>query len=478
VRSDAEAALEPPLVVDLDGTLLRTDMLYESAVRLLRANPLYIFVLPFWLLAGRHVLKRELARRVDIDVALLPRNEAFVDHLQAEAGRGRTLVLATASHELLARRAYEHWGLFQDLLCTGEGGNLKGPRKRDALLARFGPGGFDYAGNDAADLQVWGSARRALVVNASASVERRARALGNTERVFRDRSARAGILVRSWRVHQWAKNLLVFVPLLAAHLWGDADALMATMLTFTAFCLCASAIYQLNDLLDLDADRKHPRKRLRPIASGRLSIPLAFGSAIALGAGGLAIAAAVSFPVLALLVGYIGLTTAYSYAIKKQAVVDVVTLAALYTVRIIAGAAAVEVVPSFWLLAFSMFLFLSLGTLKRCAELLNAPPEGRDVAGRGYRAEDLPYLTGFGAAAGTGSVVILALFVNSVETTAHYSRPELLWLLCTVLVYWIGRMWLKTGRGEMHDDPVVFAAKDAVSRWSAAIALACIVLAF
>jgi 4-hydroxybenzoate polyprenyltransferase len=287
---------------------------------------------------------------------------------------------------------------------------------------------------------------------------------------------RAPALLRALRMHQWAKNLLVFLPLLTAHRWNDAAAALHSLELFAAFCLCASAIYLVNDMLDIEADRGHPRKRQRPIASGELTIPTAMLAAIVLMAGGLAIAARISISVVSLLALYVAGTSAYSLGLKSRALVDVIGLAMLYTVRIIAGAWAIDVVLSFWLLAFSMFLFLSLSTLKRCAELRNLP-QLADASGRGYVAGDLPYLAGFGTAAGMGAVVILALFVNSPETAARYRRPEYLWLLCPILIYWIGRLWLLTGRGQMHDDPLVFAVRDKATAAALVVAVGLVVAA-
>jgi 4-hydroxybenzoate polyprenyltransferase len=282
--------------------------------------------------------------------------------------------------------------------------------------------------------------------------------------VFANDASTLGAFLRSLRMWQWLKNLLVLAPLFAAHRWGDTGAVIDALTVFLSFCLTASATYHFNDIVDLDADRSHPNKRRRPMAAGDIPITLGVGAAMLLLVSGLLLAWQVSMAVLSLMLLYLLVTGAYSFFLKSRAVIDLVVLAGLYTLRIVAGALALGVMPSFWLLAFSMFLFLSLSALKRCAELRSASlPPGAFLPGRGYEGSDLPFLTGFGASLGSGAVVILALFINSAETARQYALPELLWLLCPLLVYWIGRMWIKTGRGEMHDDPIVFASKDKVS---------------
>lgn len=472
----ADAAV--PLVVDLDGTLINTDLLAESAVRLLRRNPLYAFLFPVWLLFGRHVLKREIAKRVRIDPTLLPYNEEFLEYLRSEHAAGRQLVLATASSALLARGVFQLHGLFAELLCSDDRTNLAGARKRDALVARFGQGGFDYAGNGANDLAVWRHARKSIVVNPGRRVAARARALGNTDKVFARRAALPHALLRSLRLHQWVKNILVFAPLVAAHLWSDPAKVLSAVMMFFAFSLTASAVYQINDIADLDHDRAHARKRKRPIASGDLPIFNAIVAATCLLAGGLALGWLVSGGAFLLLIVYLAVTSAYSLALKAIAAIDVVVLACLYTIRILAGAEAVDVVASYWLLAFAMLLFLSLAILKRCAELAAKAASSADAqerpAGRGYRVQDLASLTSLGTALSAGAVVILTLYINEGIAARHYEHPALLWLLCPLMVFWMARMWLVTGRGQMHDDPIVFAARDRASQWTGLIALALI----
>ena len=477
--SVAHASADPvPLVVDLDGTLIKTDVLVESVVRLLRRNLLYLFLLPVWLVRGKQALKCELAKRVNLEAALLPYNPAFLDYLRGQHGAGRTLVLATASHTQPARAVAEHLGIFSQVLATDAERNLAGPQKREALLALFGAKGFDYAGNASPDLTIWPWARRAILVNPERGIEAKARVLTQVESVFSDRKPLLRVTVRAIRVHQWLKNLLVFLPLVAAHAWGDPASIVRSLLAFVAFSLCASAIYVINDALDLDSDRAHSRKRFRPLAAGDLS--LLFGGFLVplLLAGGLAIAAAVSINFLLVLLVYVLATCAYSFALKSYVLVDVLMLAALYTLRVIGGAAAIDVFPSFWLMALSMLLFTSLALVKRCAELESLRASQKDSArGRDYHVMDLPNLTSLGTSAATGAAVILALYINSPDVAVHYRTPQALWLLCPLLMYWTGRMWLITGRGGMHDDPIIYSAKDKPSWVVAGLGLLLILVA-
>lgn len=454
-----------PLVVDLDGTLIKTDLLVESLIRLLHANPLYLFILPFWLLKGKATLKCEVARRIGLDAALLPFNEPFLVWLREQHAAGRTLVLATASHRDPAAAVAVHLGIFDDVLGTGPGVNLGGQRKRALLVQQFGRQGFDYAGNARPDLHIWPDARHAIVVNPDFGIERKARACARVERVYVDRKRGVALVSRAIRVHQWLKNLLVFVPLLAAHAWGDATALVRAMLAFAAFSLGASAIYLVNDALDLDSDRAHPRKKRRPMAAGDLALTHAAVLTAGMLAASIALAATVSLEFVGMLLFYVATTLAYSLWLKRYVLVDVMLLGALYTLRVIAGAVAVAIMPSFWLIAFSMFLFTSLALVKRCAELKSLELEGKTAAkGRDYRVADFQHLASLGASAGNAAIVVLAFYINSPDVREHYRNPVILWLLCPLLMYWIARMWVKAGRGEMHDDPIVYSVKDRASQ--------------
>jgi 4-hydroxybenzoate polyprenyltransferase/phosphoserine phosphatase len=453
---------EPPLCVDLDGTLVRTDTLIESLLRLVKANPLVAFALPLWALRGRAALKRRIAARVVLDPAALPYHAELLAWLRSERESGRRLALVSAADEGVVRAVSKHLGIFDEVIASDGARNLKGANKRDALAARFGAGKFDYAGNDASDLAVWEAARQAIIVGASPRLIRRAGA--GVARTFPLAAPRWRAALRSLRAHQWVKNVLVFVPLLMAPEALELPLLGNAFLSFVAFSLCASSVYVVNDLLDLDADRRHPTKRRRPLASGEL--PLAAGLVLApacLGAG-LIVASRLPPAFVGVLLAYLAVTAAYSFRLKQEPILDVVVLALLYTGRVLAGAAATSLRPSPWILAFSLFFFFSMAFVKRCSELHGLRHAGAlDATARGYSAADLEWIGSAGAASGYVSVLVAALYINSDRVSSVYARPELLWLVCPLLLYWISRIWLLAHRGRVDDDPVLFAVRDRTS---------------
>jgi 4-hydroxybenzoate polyprenyltransferase len=455
-----------PLVVDLDGTLIRSDVLIESGFAYLKSAPLRFYQPLVWLArGGKPALKAGLAENTNVDVTVLPYDPQVLDWLREEREAGRPLVLATASHERYAHAIADHLGLFDRTFATANGVNLSSHRKRDKLVAEFGERNFDYAGNSHDDVAVWQSAARAYVVNPSSGVERAARKIGNVERVIESRPPALRTWSKSLRLHQWLKNLLIVVPLLAAHKLTSPELIVSALLAFLAFGLCASSVYLLNDLLDLEDDRHHPTKRKRPLASGALPLTWGVGLFPVLLAGAFALTALfLPWRFGAVLLGYYALTLAYSMFLKRQVMVDVVVLALLYTIRIVAGTAAIGAHLTFWLLAFSMFIFLSLALVKRYAELHSLQARGLvKTRGRGYLASDLPLISSLGTAAGYLSVLVMAMYIQDGNTAKLYRHAQIIWLACPLLLYWISRMWMITHRGQMHDDPIVFAARDRVS---------------
>jgi len=455
---------EAPLCVDLDGTLIATDLLWESLCAMIRGRPMDAVRLPFWLLGGRANLKRRIAERVAIDVRTLPYRAEVIGFLKDEKALGRRLVLATAADRRLAEGVAEHLGVFDEVIATDDGRNLKGREKLAALQERFGASGFDYLGDSPADLPIWEGAREALVVRTSRGTERRAAAVRPPSRVFEGRRGGPRALFKALRPHQWAKNILVFVALIAGHQIFHLDLLLRSGLAFLAFCFAASAVYVLNDLLDLEADRRHPRKRKRPFASGAASIPSGAGLVVALLGAAAALTALLPLSFAGLLVLYLLLTTVYSAYLKRKVMIDVICLAGLYTLRILAGGAATSIVISPWLAAFSMFLFLSLAFAKRYTELSVAAGPLDMVPGRGYLAWDIEVIRSLGPTSGYLCVLVLCLYLNSPDVRIHYHRPEVLWLACPLLLYWISRVWVLANRCLLDDDPVVFALRDRVSR--------------
>ena len=452
-----------PLCVDLDRVLTPVDTLHESFLGLARNAPWALVFLPLWVCRGQAQMKRKLAVRANLDVARLPLNPSLLKWLISERAAGRRLVLATSADSGIANEIAARVSVFDEVLSSDGILNLSAGAMRRVLVQRYGERGFDYVGNARADDKIWTSARKGIVVGDDHRVER-ARRFTEVERSFPAPGSSLLIWLRAIRVHQWTKNGLVFLPALLAHKIFQPSILRHAALAFVAFSLCASSIYLINDLLDLPADREHPRKRSRAFAAGQLSVRSGFFVSLALLCVAVYLALLVGQRFTLVLLGYYGLTWAYSLRLKRAALVDVITLAGLYTTRIIAGAAATATPLSFWLLAFSVFIFLSLGIVKRYAEISETPDTGAvRIHGRGYSARDLPLLMNLGVASGYCTVVVMALYVNSSDALLLYRHGKPLWLVCLLLLYWISRIWLFTARGQMHEDPVVFALRDRVS---------------
>lgn len=449
----------PALVVDLDGTLVKTNLLLESLLVLLKEKPQYALVLPAWLLRGKAYLKQQVANRVSLDVSVLPFQGEFLDYLRAQRAEGRSLALATAGDERIARQVADHLKLFDFTFASDGKTNLSGTFKRDRLVHEFGEKGFDYAGNDLPDLVVWSSARKAIVVNPNPLVSSRVARVAEVDRVFKERGNGFVDYLKALRPHHWLKNLLVFVPLLAAHSVDNITLLGKAFLALAAFGCLASAGYLLNDLLDLMSDRVHPRKHLRPLAAGDLSLSYPLLMIPVLVGLGCLIGTLISPLFVALASIYFGLSATYSLYARKIAVLDVIVLAGLYTLRIIAGAAAVAIWPSPRLLAFSTFLFFSLALVKRYSELAV-----NHVKARGYELSDQELLAAMGIGSGYVSVLVLALYIDTETAKALYRTYDLLWFLCPLLMYWISYLWLSAHRGKMLEDPIIFAASDSTSR--------------
>jgi 4-hydroxybenzoate polyprenyltransferase len=483
--ADATTALqtgEPPeaegdvLAVDLDGTLSRTDTLHEALLGLLAKRPALLLKLPGWLGQGRAAFKARIADHHLADPASLPLNEAVLERVRCARAEGRRTALVSAADQRQAEAVADAMELFDEVHGSDAERNLKGAAKAAFLTERYGAGAFDYIGDAHADIPVWAAARRAITVTRDPRLRRAAEAANShVEHLDPPGGNRVRAILRAMRPHQWSKNMLLFLPLLAAH---EFDALGAVFLGFLAFCATASSVYVVNDLLDLGADRAHPRKRLRPFAAGDLSA--LDGAKLA---GGLLVLALIlglltgSVLFLGVLAIYLAATFAYSLTLKRRLIVDVLTLAGLYTIRIVAGGVAAGLVLSPWLLGFSMFLFLGLAAVKRQAELTDQIQTGRESAGRAYQVEDLPLLMALALSSGIAAILVLALYIASDDVQVLYDRPQVLWLLCPILLYWILRMVMQTHRGNMTDDPIVFAATDRISQATVALAAGVVVLA-
>lgn len=449
-----------PLAVDLDGTLISTDLLWEGLFLLLRKQPLAFFLVPLWLLSGGPArLKMEIASRVQLDAASLPYREEVLAVLRAERAAGRKIILATGTPKPFADAIAAHLGLFDAVMATDGAHNLTSGRKARALHDIYGDAGFDYVGNSRHDVKVFDIARASVVVAPDRAAARWQAKNGGI--LIPGEKASWRTLVRMLRVHQWLKNALVAVPLILSHESWSWQMLFACGLAFVAFSAAASAIYIVNDFFDLALDRQHPRKRSRPFASGVLSVP--FGMACSAGLLGISFLIALALPIefLGVLLLYVASTTAYSISIKRMLLLDVLMLAGLYTMRILAGTAATGTETSFWLLSFSTFFFLSLALVKRYVELQSTRlAEGERIAGRGYRAEDREVIAQAGMASAFSSALVLALYIDSDAVRAQYAHPWIVWPLGPIALYLTMRIWILARRGEIHDDPVIFIIRD------------------
>lgn len=456
------------LVVDLDDTLIQTDSLFEnfwSACSLRWHTPLA--AAPS-LLKGPLALKQRLAEIATLDPARLPYNEEVLDVVRDWRERGGRVALVTASIQGTADAVASHLGLFDEAHGSGEGVNLKGANKARFLQARYSEG-YTYIGDAVADFPVWEHATHAVTVNSSKAFRARVDALGKETMHLEAGATRARDYLRLLRPHQWLKNLLIFAPMFAAHQL-TVPTLVQSLLAFVAFSLVASSTYVLNDLLDLAPDRAHPRKRNRPLASGAVKVSHGTWMAPALGIMGGAVALLSGPGLFAMLATYFMVTTLYSFWLKRMVVIDVCILAVLYAMRILAGSIATGIPASVWLLAFATFFFFSLAAVKRQAELVDGIASGAvRAAGRGYHVDDLSIVSNMAVSSGFVSVLVLALYGNSEPVRQLYNTPEVLWGVCLVLLFWNSRIAILTHRGQMHDDPVVFAARDHVSHCCIAV---------
>jgi len=482
----------PVLCVDLDGTLVKSDTLYDSALAVARHRPAAVLKFPAWLGKGKAALKRHIAATIQLDVAHLPYNRELLQFLEQQQAAGRSIYLATAADAATAQRVAAHLGLFTGVLASDGHLNLAGNNKLKAFQIQFGDN-FSYIGNALPDLPLLQHCQQPMVANPTPALTAALRKAGITPvRTFEERNSPLKAWPKALRLHQWAKNVLIFLPLLLAHNWSRGR-IAAALLAFLSFGLCASATYIVNDLLDLEADRQHPRKRRRPFAAGDLSalsgilvvlLFLAISFVLAM-----LVPHAISSlsPQLALLrphyfllwLGvYLVTTLSYSLYFKRAVLVDVIVLSGLYTVRILAGSAATGVLVSAWLAGFSIFFFLSLAFVKRFAELENLRERGGSSAGgRGYHVADIEQLRAFGSASGYASVVVLTFYISTLNAAQLYQHPNRLWLLVPVMLLWISRLWLQASRGQLNEDPVVYAITDRRSLLLGALVVAIVLFA-
>jgi 4-hydroxybenzoate polyprenyltransferase/phosphoserine phosphatase len=471
-------SINVPLCVDLDGTLIYSDLLFEGVLRFLRQHPLSAWRIPLWLAKGRARLKGEIARAVQPPATSPPVNSEVLAWLEEEKSAGRKIVLVTASHEDALGPIRELFA-FDEILASTDSLNLKGATKANLLCERFGEGGFDYAGDSSADAAVWEHSRKAIPVFRSRQQIAAAEQKYDCSRSFYVPPTSWVDQSKSLRIHQWVKNMLIAVPLIAGHHYHDPWQLAVFACAFLSMSLCASGTYLWNDLLDIDYDRAHPRKMRRLAASGRSSLLRILIASFILTGVGLISALILNWMFGLLMLGYIAATLSYSLYFKRVAIADIFLLTFLYLSRVVAGIIIIsEAKVSFWLFGYSFLLFLSLAAAKRYVELRLIADRGDDgILGRGYIREDLPMVSSLGIATGIASCIVLSLYSNSSQVTELYQRPEWFWGICVIALFWITRIWFLTHRGLMHDDPVFFVIKDRVS-WILALAgLVCILLA-
>ncbi len=464
MQPPVEVQAERPLCVDLDGTLVKSDTFVDSLMILARRHPLALLRAPSWAFKGKAYLKAQVASMVTLDAAYLPYNRPLLNYLRDEHAAGRKLYLATGTDRALALNIAAHLGIFDEVIASDGRVNLTGRNKLQHLEQRFAADGFDYIGNALPDLPLLQEAQQAMVANPARNLNSALKSRNVlVNRKFLDRARLPAALMRALRVHQWAKNLLVFLPLLLAHSLHAAP-VMAAFAAFFCFCFMASATYILNDLLDLEPDRVHLNKRKRAFAAGDLSVATGLGISFSLLAVALITAAYLPRTFLIYLLLYLVTTLAYSLSLKRIVLVDVVILSSLYTIRMMAGSAATHDPVSPWLAAFSIFLFLSLAMVKRFSELQNLHARGvNPTNGRGYLLSDIEQLRSFGTSSAYASIVIFALYINGRDVVALYHHPNRMWLITPLLILWVSRVWLLASRGLLDEDPVVFALSDRMS---------------
>ncbi len=450
-----------PLCVDLDGTLIRSDSLFEGIAAVMRRNIFDIARFPFWFSKGMAAFKSEVFQRADIDVSRLPYHEDLLEALRSEHKRGRPLVLASGTQQVFAEKVAAHLGIFSDVIASNASINLIGSAKAGELARRYGERGFDYVGDSRFDLAVWQKAATAWVVSGDRSLAQAAERQAPLEKRFDSKKAGLKVYAKALRVHQWAKNLLIFLPTLLSDHIGNPMHWIYCIFAFISYSFISSSVYILNDLLDIEADRRHPDNRKRPFAAGTLSIARGLLLLPLLLFAGLGIGFALSTPYFLVILGYFAMTCLYSLRIKQMVMADVIMLALLYTWRVLAGGVVTSTHISEWFLTFALFFFLSLAALKRCSELILMEQNSQQKnSRRAYLVSDLPLLVAVGVANGYLSVLVLALYINDPKVSSHMRFPAALWMLCPILLYWISRLWFKAYRGVMHTDPLVFALKD------------------
>ena len=449
------------ICVDLDGTLVHTDTLYELCILALKQNLLLIFVIPIWLFRGKAFFKAKLSSCAEIPTETLLYNDAVLEYLKKKKTGGASLYLVTASHQNIANAVAKYLGFFTDQFGSTEHNNIKGKNKADFLNEKFGEFGYEYIGNDDSDLSVWKSSSRAVVVSDSGHLFEKAKKI-NKDVTSLPALTKSGFksYLKLMRPHQWVKNVLILLPLVLSHSFTDVDKVLLSVYGFILFSLTASGIYIFNDLVDISNDRVHPVKSKRPLAAGEVSVVHGVMLGLLLWTVSLTVAYLKFDYLFLILLGYIVLNFLYSFLLKRLVLVDVVVLAGFYIIRIITGAVIIKVALSFWLITFSLFVFFSLALVKRYSEIALYTQDSTEVKGRGYLREDEFITTILGVASGLVSVLVMALYIHDDRTRIMYSDSNWLWLTIPALLYWVSRLWLLAHRKLLTEDPIRFAIRD------------------
>ncbi len=463
------------LVCDLDDTLIKTDIFFESLLKLIRTNPLKILALPLWLSRGRAYTKNQILKFAKIDPSTLPYRQEVLRYLRDRKAQGAKIILASASNHEVVQSIAEHCQCFDHAQGSTSSHNLKSKAKLDWINRTF-PGPFEYIGDSSADLTIWQKSSHAVMVNPSRHIAGKVKTFGITTTTIHDFTPRGRLIIKQMRVHQWVKNALLAIPMLAAHKVQSFDTWQSLFVGIASFSLIASMVYVINDMLDVENDRKHPTKKNRPFAAGSLPLKIGFVLAPALGFSSILLAMWLGSDFYHLIIAYLAINLFYSTRLKETIMLDVVILASFYTLRLMAGSAATNIAISHWLLSFSTFFFLGLALVKRYTELLRVVGKSqRALHGRGYSGEDkIPVLI-MGIACSLMSILILSLYFSSPEIRVLYGRHQILWSLAPLMLFWTGRIWLITNRGQIHDDPVVFAVKDKIS-WLLLVAATIVII--
>jgi len=454
------------LAVDLDETLIHSDILFETFWSAFSFDWKIPIKSVGWLLKGKGQLKHNLVHSSDINVKNLPYNKDVINYIKQHRKRGGYTVLVTASNQTIAEKIAKNLNLFDEVKGSSEKTNLKGNIKKNFLITRFGVKNYDYIGDSTDDLPIWKNANKAITVNANSGIIKACEKINSNCQHLKSKLSQNTFLnyIKVIRAYQWIKNILVFVPMLAAHQVTTHN-LIDSSLTFIAFCLIASSVYVINDLFDLNADRAHPSKKLRPFASGTVPIKNGLIFFLLLFLPGITMSFFIEYYFFLLMLTYYMLTFLYSIILKKKVILDICILGVLYTFRIVGGGFATEIQISFWLLAFSIFLFLSLAAVKRQSELVDLKNRKKiKIIGRNYQARDLPIISMIAISAGFISVLIAGLYINTPDMLALYSKPWTLGAASIVLLFWLMNIISASSRGLVDDDPIIYAIKDNTSR--------------